>query len=230
MILTANSSSPCNVENAVWTGAPELEAAWIASVGPPKAQVEAARRAAQRAAERGESGHWIRLGRTKEKRWVHDHDVPIEDIQPHDDEWTHRQTGEDVPAREHSSELMRAQKRNEDHMTELVDSWRAELQSLKRLGLRDRAMAEGISIAEFEETEGMFHLKNSHHRKAAVIDLIIKRLKANYLHREDAGVSGGHRGSSTQPRVSSRTTMRSNHFDNDGQAAETPTVRFNKNL
>ena len=161
---------------------------------------------------------------------MHDHDVPTEDILPHDDDWAHRQTGEDMPAREHSSELMRAQNRNEDHMTELVDSWRAELQSLKRLGLRDRAMVEGISIAEFEETEGMFHMKNSHHRKAAVIDLIIKKLKANYFNREDAGVPGRHRGSSTQPRVSSRTTMRSNYLDNDGQAAKNPTVRFNKNL
>ena len=207
-----------------------MEAAWIASVGPPKAQVEAARRAAQRAAERGESGHWIRLGRTKQKRWVHDHDVPTEDLLPHDDEWAHRQTGEDTWAHEHSSELMRAQNRNEDHMTELVDNWHAELQSLKRLGLRDRAMAEGISMAEFEETEGMFHMKNSHHRKAAVIDLIIDRLKANYFNQEDAGISGRNRSSSTRPRVSSRTTMRSNYLDNDDQAAETATVRFNENL
>jgi hypothetical protein len=207
-------------------GAPELEAAWIASVGPPKAQVEAARRATQRAAERGESGHWVRSGRSNVKRWVHDHDVPKESSVPHDDDWVQRQAGDDMSTHGHFSELMRAQSRNEYHMGELVDSWRAELQTLKRAGLRDRAAAEGVSTAQFEEAEGMYHGKNSHCRKAAVIDLIIAKLKANYLAREgsdqlDVGVLSRQRDSS---RARSRAAMSSTAFDNGGKPVEIATV------
>ena len=179
--------------------------------------MEAARRAAQRAAERGEPGGQLAL-RTGAKRWVHDHDVAPGRPAPHDDDWADRQTGADVSTHTHFSELVRAQHRNADHMAQLVDSWRAELQLLNRGGLRDRAAAAGISIAQFEEAEGTFDRKNSHHRKAAVIDLIIKSLKANYFERERLGQEGGV----VPPRVQSR--LRSSGLGSSGRLAETATV------
>ena len=93
-------------------GAPELEAAWIASVGPPKYQVVAARNAQQYAKEHGEEGHWVREGRTEKKRWVHDHEISREHPVPHDDNWANAVTGDDMDAHGHFSELHRAQARN----------------------------------------------------------------------------------------------------------------------
>lgn len=194
-------------------GAPELEAAWTASIIPQKAHVEAARRAAHRAPERGQSG--VQPVRTGAKRWVHDHDVAPGLQAPHDDDWAHRQTGADMSTHNHFSELVRAQNRNMDHVAHIVDNWRAELQLLNRGGLRDRAVAAGISIAQFEEVEGMFDRRNSHHRKAAVIDLIINSLKVNYFERERFDRESGV----VSPPVQSR--MRSSH---SGRLSETATV------
>ncbi len=97
---------------------------------------------------------------------------------------------------------------------------------MNRAGLRDRAVAAGISSVEFEEAEGTYHERNSHHRKAAVVDLIIEKLKGNYLagegsDKQDEYVFGRQRDVS---RARSRAAMSSTGLDSDGQVAETATV------
>jgi hypothetical protein len=129
-------------------GAPELEAAWNASVGPPKAQVVAARRAAARAAERGDSGQRERRGRSGERRWVHDHDVPRGEPALHDDDWAERQIGDDMGTHTHFSELVRAQQRNEQYAREAeADPEAAAFSGRQRQPLRQsRAGSSSSSI------------------------------------------------------------------------------------
>ena len=80
-----------------------------------------------------------------------------------------------VPGSDHRELLMDVIFKHEqiDH----EDTWRAALEPLKKIPLRKRAMSEGVPAAELAEAE------DSYDPKAAVIDLIVARLKS----RDDAG-------------------------------------------